>query len=91
MRHAFGATDAGIVRLLPGHGGRQLGVGAVIALPLLAVTGIGFSKFFPIATTLAVTTGVLAAATIVSVVLAATYLPTRRALRVSPRQALWGD
>jgi ABC-type antimicrobial peptide transport system permease subunit len=37
------------------------------------------------------TTGVLVAATIVAVVLAATYLPTRRALRVSPRQALWGE
>jgi predicted permease len=91
VRRALGATDAGIVRLLLGQGGRQLGVGAVIALPLLVVTGIGFSKFFPIATALAVTTGVLVAATIVSVVLAATYLPTRRALRVSPRQALWGD
>ena len=91
VRRALGATDAGIVRLLLGQGGRQLGVGAVIALPVLVVTGIGFSKFFPIATTLAVTTGVLVAATIVSVVLAATYLPTRRALRVPPRQALWGD
>jgi predicted permease len=91
VRRALGATDAGIVRLLLGQGGRQLGVGAVIALPLLVATGIAFSKFFPIATTLAVTTGVLVAATIVSVVLAATYLPTRRALRVSPRQALWGD
>ena len=91
VRRALGATDAGIVRLLLGQGGRQLGVGAVIALPLLVVTGVGFSKFFPIATALAVTTGVLVAATIVSVVLAATYLPARRALRVSPRQALWGD
>jgi len=90
VRRALGATDAGIVRLLLGQGGRQLGVGAVIALPLLVVTGVGFAKFFPIAMALAVTTGVLVAATIVSVVLAATYLPTRRALRVSPRQALWG-
>ena len=91
VRRALGATDAGIVRLLLGQGGRQLGVGAVIALPLLVVTGVGFSRFFPIATALAVTTGVLVAGTIVGVVLAATYLPTRRALRVSPRQALWGD
>ncbi len=91
VRRALGATDAGIVRLLLGQGGRQLGVGAAIALPFLLVTGIGFAKFFPIATALAVTTGVLVAATIVTVVLAATYLPTRRALRVSPRQALWGE
>lgn len=74
-----------------GQGGRQLGIGAVIALPLLVVTGIGFAKFFPIAAALAVTTGVVVAGTIVSVVLAATYLPARRALRVPPRQALWGD
>jgi predicted permease len=91
VRRALGATDAGIVRLLLGQGGRQLGVGAVIALPLLVAVGVGFARFFPIATGLAVTTGVLVAVTIVSVVLAATYLPTRRALRVSPRQALWGD
>ena len=91
VRRALGATDGGIVRLLLGQGGRQLGVGAVVALPLLTVVGIGFSRFFPIGAVLAVTTGVLVAATIVGVVLAATYLPTRRALRVSPRQALWGD
>jgi ABC-type antimicrobial peptide transport system permease subunit len=91
VRRALGATDAGIVRLLLSQGGRQLGIGAVIALPLLVAIGVGFSKFFPIATGLAVMTGVLVAGTIVSVVLAATYLPTRRALRVSPRQALWGE
>ena len=91
VRRALGATDAGIVRLLLTQGGRQLGIGAVIALPLLVAVGVGFSKYFPIATDLAVMTGVLVAGTIVSVVLAATYLPTRRALRVSPRQALWGD
>jgi hypothetical protein len=89
VRRALGATDAGIVRLLLTQGGRQLGVGAVVALPVLVVTGVGFSAFFPIATALAVTAGVAVAATIVGVVLAATYLPTRRALRVSPRQALW--
>jgi len=91
VRRALGATDGGIVRLLLTQGGRQLGIGAVIALPLLVVTGVGFAKFFPIATALAVTTGLLVALTIVSVVLAATYLPTRRALRIPPRQALWGE
>ena len=91
VRRALGATDGGIVRLLLGQGGRQLGIGAVIALPLLLAIGIGFSKFFPIAPGLAVATGVFVATTIVAVVLAATYLPTRRALAVSPRQALWSD
>jgi predicted permease len=91
VRRALGATDTGIVRLLLGQGGRQLGIGALIALPLLVVTGLGFSKFFPIAPALAVVTGLLVALTIVGVVLGATYLPARRALRVPPRQALWGD
>jgi ABC-type antimicrobial peptide transport system permease subunit len=36
-------------------------------------------------------TGLVVSGTIIGVVLAATYLPTRRVLRVSPRQALWGE
>jgi putative ABC transport system permease protein len=91
VRRALGATDGGIVRLLLTQGGRQLGIGAVIALPLLVAVGMGFSKFFPIAAGLALTIGVLVAVTIVSVVLAATYVPTRRVLKVPPRQAIWGD
>jgi ABC-type antimicrobial peptide transport system permease subunit len=91
IRRALGATDGGIVRLLVGQGGRQLGIGAAIALPLLLVIGIGFSHYFPISTALSVVTGLLVCSTIVAVVLAATYLPTRRVLKVSPRQALWGE
>jgi predicted permease len=91
VRRALGATDGGIGRLLLGQGGRQLGIGAAIALPLLLVVGIGFSHYFPIGTTLSIVTGLLVSGTIVAVVLAATYLPTRRVLEVSPRQALWGD
>ncbi len=91
VRRALGATDGGIVRLLLVHGGRQLGVGAAIALPLLLLTGIGFSHYFPIGAALSIATGLLVSGTIVAVVLAATYLPTRRVLKVPPRQALWGD
>jgi predicted permease len=91
IRRALGATDRGIVRLLLGQGGRQLGVGAAIALPLLLMVGIGFSHYFPIGTALSVVTGLVVSGTIIGVVLAATYLPTRRVLRVSPRQALWGE
>ena len=91
VRRALGATDTNIVQLLLGQGGRQLGVGAVVALPLMLVVGIGFSRYFPIGAGLSVMTGVLVAGTIVGVVLAATYLPTRRVLRVPPREALWAE
>ncbi len=91
VRRALGATDRNIERLLLGQGGRQLGVGAVIALPLMLLVGVGFSQVFPIAPLVA--TGVATAVTvaIVGVVLAATWVPTRRVLRVSPRDALWRE
>ena len=91
VRRALGATDGGIVRLLLGQGGRQLGIGAAIALPLLLVVGIAFSRFVPIGMTVSIVAGLLVCCTIVGVVLAATYIPTRRVLKVSPRQALWGE
>lgn len=89
VRRALGASDATIRRLLLGQGGRQLGVGAVVALPLMLVVGLAFSRFFPIAPWVAVVTGVAVSAAIVAVVLAATWLPTRRALAVTPRDALY--
>ncbi|HMN10640.1 MAG TPA: ABC transporter permease [Gemmatimonadaceae bacterium] len=89
VRRALGASDASIRRLLVGHGGRQLGVGAIAALPLMLVVGLAFSRFFPIAPWVALVTGVAVSAAIVAVVLAATWLPTRRALAVTPRDALY--
>lgn len=91
VRRALGATDASIQRLLLGQGGRQLGVGAVVALPLMVIVGLAFSRFFPIAPWLAVSTGIAVSLSIVAVVLAATWVPTRRALRVAPRDALYGE
>jgi len=40
---------------------------------------------------LAVTAGVLVSVAIIAVVLAATWLPTRKVLRVALRDALWRD
>lgn len=91
VRRALGATDGVIVRLLVGQGGRQLGLGAALALPVVVMAGILLSRYFPIAVGISIGLGVLVAATIVGVVLAATYVPTRRVLRVPPRQALWQD
>jgi ABC-type antimicrobial peptide transport system permease subunit len=91
IRRALGATEGSVVRLLLGQGGRQLGVGVVIAVPLMAVVGVGFWKFFPIGLAVSMTSALLVAAAIVSVVLLATYVPTRRVLSVSPRDALWRE
>jgi hypothetical protein len=91
VRRALGATDRTIVRALLGQGSRQLGVGALAALPLMLVVGAGFSHFLPIGLGVSVGTGVAVAATIVGVVLAATYVPTRRVLAIAPRDALWRE
>ena len=91
VRRALGATDGAIVRLLLGQGGRQLGVGALIALPVMLAIGIAFSRIFPIGMAASLVVGVLVSATIIGVVLAATYLPTRTALGITPRDALWRE
>lgn len=88
VRRALGASDGDILRLLLRQGGRQLGVGAVAALPLLLAVGVAFSMVFPIDRWLAAAIGVGVAASIVAVVLAATWIPARRALSVPPRVAM---
>jgi ABC-type antimicrobial peptide transport system permease subunit len=91
IRRALGTTDRGIVGLLLAQGGRQLGVGVAIALPVMLAVAIGFRQFFPIAISLSMAFALIVAGTIVSVVLLATYIPTRRVLAISPRDALWRD
>jgi predicted permease len=91
LRRALGATDRTILLLLLGQGGRQLGVGAVIALPLTLLVGWGFSRYFPIALTVSVGTALGVSAAITALVLAATWLPTRRAIAIEPRDALWRE
>lgn len=91
VRRALGATDGVLLRALLGQGARQLGVGALVALPVMLLVGAGFAHFLPIGAWLPVVAAGLVAATIVAVVLAATYVPTRAALRITPRDALWRD
>jgi ABC-type antimicrobial peptide transport system permease subunit len=91
VRRALGATDRNILWMLLGQGGRQLGVGALAALPFTLLVGWGFSRYFPIALVIPVTTAVLVSLSITAVVLAATWLPTRRAIAVEPRDALWRE
>jgi ABC-type antimicrobial peptide transport system permease subunit len=91
LRRALGATDRSILLLLLGQGGRQLGIGAVIALPLTLLVGWGFSRYFPIALAVSVGTALGVSAAITALVLAATWLPTRRAIAIEPRDALWRE
>ncbi len=91
VRRALGASDRSIQQLLLGQGGRQLGIGAVVALPLMVLVGLAFARFFPIAPWLALSSGVGVSLAIVAVVLAATWIPTRRALAVAPRDALFRE
>jgi len=74
---------------LLGQGSRQLGVGAVVALPLTLLVGRGFSHFFPVSLVVSFGTALLVSLAVSLVVLAATWLPTRRAVAVEPRDALW--
>ncbi len=91
IRRALGATEQGVVALLLGQGGRQLGVGVLLAFPVMVAVALGFWNFFPIALTFSISVALMVAASIVSVVLLATYIPTRRVLAVSPRDALWRE
>jgi predicted permease len=91
IRRVLGATDGIVARLLVGQGGRQLGVGVVAALPLLVGIGIGFSSFFPVGLIATLASALLVTGSIVVVVLMATYIPTRRALAMPLRDALWRE
>jgi hypothetical protein len=91
VRRALGASDRRILAMLLGAGARQLGIGALIALPLLLAIGWGSSLFLPISFALSVATALAVSATIMMLVLAATWLPTRRAIAVAPRDAIWRE
>ncbi len=91
VRRALGATDRTILLMLLGQGSRQLGVGALVALPFTLLVGWGFSHFFPVALVVSVGVALLVSLTVALVVLGATWLPTRRAVAVEPRDALWRE
>lgn len=91
VRRALGATDASVTRLLLRQGGGQLGVGALLAAPVMLATAMAFMHFFPVSGWIALAAGVLVPAAIVALLLGATWVPTRGVLRVTPRDALWRE
>jgi predicted permease len=91
VRRALGASDTRILAMLLGQGARQLGIGALIALPLLLAIGWFSSSFLPISFALSVATALGVSATITMLVMAATLPPTRRAIAIAPRDAIWRE
>jgi len=91
VRRALGATDRTVLLMLLGQGGRQLGVGGLIALVPALLVGWGFSRYFPIAPGLSAGMALLVFVAITALVLGATWLPARRAVAVEPRDALWRE
>jgi len=91
VRRALGATDAMATRMLLAQGTRQLGIGTLVAAPILGVIGALATHLLPLSGALATGTAIVVSVSIVSVVLGATWLPTRRVLRIPLRDALWRD
>ena len=89
VRRAVGADDRRILALLLGQSARQLGIGAVLALPLLLGTAWLFARTLPIGLVEGALAAIGVAVAIAGVVLAATWIPARRAVRIEPRDALW--
>jgi hypothetical protein len=53
--------------------------------------GVGFATQFPVGYTVPIVSALGVGAAIVGVVLLATWIPTRRVLLISPREAIWRD
>ena len=91
VRRALGASDRRILVMLLAQGARQLGIGALIALPLLLAIGWASSLFLPISFALSAATAFGVSAMITLLVLAATWPPTRCAIAIAPRDAIWRE
>jgi len=91
VRRALGATDTVAARMLLGQGARQLGVGTLTAAPILIVIGVATTAYLPLGAGVAWASGLVVSVAIITAVLAATWLPTRKVLRVPLRDALWRD
>ena len=91
IRMALGATGASVVRGAMTSGAVPLGVGMVVGLAGVAATSrlLG-SLLFHVSPTDPVTLGA-AAAVLLTVALLAVWIPSRRASRVAPAQALRSD
>jgi hypothetical protein len=91
VRRAIGATDAAMTRLLLRQGARQVGIGTLIAAPVLVIAGAAGTYLLPLGGTVTAVSGIAVSIAIMLVVLGATWLPSRRVVAVPLRDALWRD
>jgi hypothetical protein len=91
VRRALGASDGAAMRMLLAQGARQVGIGTLVAAPILAVAGALATHVLPLSGTLTLTTGLFVSFSIVALVVGATWLPTRKVLRAPLRDALWSE
>jgi predicted permease len=88
VRRALGASDALAARMVLAQAARQLGIGTLIAIPVLLVAGIGIVRTIQLERAVVTAAGVGVSVSILAVVLAATWLPVRRVVRVRLVDAL---
>ena len=90
IRRAVGATDQSIIKLFLKQGAKQLLIGLGLAMVLFYLLAFGFHKFtegiFPVS--IYFIQAIVVAAGLSLVVMFATYLPTRRAVKMEPSLAL---
>ncbi|MDO6444844.1 ABC transporter permease [Colwellia sp. 1_MG-2023] len=90
IRRAVGATDKSIINMFLKQGAKQLLIGLGLAMVLFYLLAFGFHKFtegiFPIA--IYFMQAIVVAVGLSLVVMFATYLPTRRAVKMEPSLAL---
>jgi predicted permease len=88
VRKAIGATNGNVIRLVVSDSAAMLAIGGVIGAPAAFASTRWLSSLLFETSPLDPVVYILAAATLVSVALAATVLPARRATRLDPAIAL---
>ncbi len=92
IRRALGATKVRIIALFLRGSGRQLTIGLGLAAAVGVAASVAVLNLYPeldVGAFLAA--GLLVPTLISGLVLTATYLPTRRAVRMNPRAAIWRE
>jgi predicted permease len=91
IRRALGATDRGILGLFLRGSARRLLIGFAIGTAVVSMLLVAASRFYAIDPVLLAGTAVAVTGSITALVMAATWVPTRHAVRMAPRDAIWGD